>query len=62
MKRRRGPTLGRMNVSWRWEIGAPLVLLGTFIAVMTLSIAGAGPLFWAGVGLLVLGLLAFRTG
>jgi hypothetical protein len=61
-RRRRGPTLGGLSPSWRWEIGAPLVLLGTSIAISALAIANAGVLFWVGVALIVLGLAAFRAG
>ena len=61
-RRRRGPTLGGVNPSWRWEIGAPLVLLGSFIAVATVAVAGGGLLSWVGVGLVALGLAAFRAG
>ena len=51
-----------MNPSWRWEVGAPLLLVGTFVAVSTAALAGGGWLFWIGVALVALGVVAFRAG
>lgn len=53
-RRRRAPTLGRLNVSWRWEVAAPLFLMGALIAVFTIRVRGAEPIFWIGVALAAL--------
>ncbi len=56
---RRRPTLGgRKRMNLRWEVGAPLIVLGTIVAGLMLGVEGGGVLFWgaaltAGVGLAV---------
>ena len=52
---RRGPTLGGLRVSWRWEVGMPLVLLGFGIAALTVSADGLGGVFWVGAALVAVG-------
>ena len=57
-RRRRSPTLGKVQVSWRWEVGAPLVLMGALIAYIALSADGAGVIFWVGAGFIAVGAAA----
>jgi len=52
---RRGPTLGPVNISWRWEVGLPLLLLGVAIAALTVGADGLGGVFWAGTTLAAAG-------
>ena len=52
---RRGATLGRVNVSWRWEVGFPLVLIGALIAGLTVGLSGGAVLFWVGVAIAAVG-------
>jgi hypothetical protein len=54
---RRGATLGGLNVSWRWELGIPMLLLGAVIAGLTVGLAGAGLLFWFGAALVAAGVV-----
>ena len=51
--------MGRVNVSWRWELGAPLVLVGSVMAALTVGVRGGGLLFWVGVGLAAVGAALF---
>ena len=52
---RRGATLGKVNVSWRWEVGFPMVLVGALIAGLTVGLSGGGVLFWIGAALAAIG-------
>lgn len=56
--RRRRPTLGgtKSRVSMRWELGAPLIVMGILIAAYTLGARGGGLIFWAGALLAGVGL------
>lgn len=55
---RRGPTLGGVNPSWKWEVGAPLIFIGAVIAGVGANVRGGDFLFWAGVALVALGVVA----
>jgi hypothetical protein len=35
-------------VSWRWEVGLPLFVMGSVAALIAGSAEGGGGLFWAG--------------
>jgi hypothetical protein len=61
-RRRRslGPLGGR--VSLRWEIGAPLIVLGIVVAGLMLGIRGGGAIFWSAVVVAGLGLAALLEG
>jgi hypothetical protein len=64
MKRRRirrGPTLGGVNPSWRWEVAAPLALIGVVVAGVGAR-TGGDFLFWLGVALIALAAVAFSAG
>ena len=56
MRRRwRRGGLGGLSANRRWEIGLPLIILGTVIAGFTVGVRGAGGLFWLGAGLTAVG-------
>ena len=55
---RRGPTLGGVNPSWKWEVGAPLILIGAVVAGVGATVGGGAFLFWAGVAVVALGVVA----
>ena len=40
---------GRSAVSWRWEVGLPLFVMGTLTALLVASGDGSDVLFWAAV-------------
>jgi hypothetical protein len=52
---RRGPTLGPIKVSWRWEVGLPLLLIGVAMAALTVGAEGLGFVFWIGAALAAVG-------
>ena len=54
-KRRRRPPLGGLGGARRWEIGMPLLVLGSVIAGLTVGVRGAGVLFWIGAGVAAIG-------
>jgi hypothetical protein len=58
-RRRRGPRLGKLRISWRWEIGAPLLVLGALIAGTTVGVRGGDVLFWGGVAVTAIGAAVF---
>jgi hypothetical protein len=53
---------GRSAVSWRWEVGLPLFIIGTLTAVITASSDAGGILFWGGTALAAIGVAIFLTG
>ncbi len=55
MKRRRRPAMGGIPVSWRWEVGLPLLILGALLAGLTAGARGGDVLFWVGAALAALG-------
>lgn len=52
---RRGPTLGPVTISWRWEVGAPLFMIGVAIAALTVGVGSQGLVFWIGAGIAAVG-------
>jgi len=46
-------------VSLRWELGAPLLLMGVLVAAFTLGVRGGGVIFWGGALLAGVGLAIF---
>jgi hypothetical protein len=50
---------GGRHASLRWEVGAPLVVVGTILAGLMLGMRGGGVLFWAGAVLAGVGLALF---
>ena len=53
---------GRSAVSWRWEVGLPLFLMGSVTAFLAASADLSGVLFWAGVVAAAVGASAFLAG
>jgi hypothetical protein len=53
---------GRSAVSWRWEVGLPLFLMGGVTALLAASAELSGLLFWGGVAVAAVGASAFLTG
>ncbi len=40
---------GRSAVSWRWEVGLPLFVMGGLTALLVASAGNGGALFWGAV-------------
>jgi hypothetical protein len=57
-----GPTGGQMPVRWRWEVGLPLIVIGTLTAATVLGASDAGLIFWAGVLVAGIGVAIFFSG
>jgi len=51
---------GRSAISWRWEVGLPLVVIGSVTAAA--SAHGGGVLFWAGALIAGIGVALFLSG
>jgi hypothetical protein len=49
-------------VSWRWEVGLPLFVMGSVTAVITASAGGGGLLFWAAALIAGVGAALFVSG
>jgi hypothetical protein len=53
---------GRSAVSWRWEVGLPLFVMGSLTAVITSYADGGDLLFWAAVLVTAIGASLFFSG
>jgi hypothetical protein len=53
---------GRSAVSWRWEVGLPLFVMGSLTAVIASNADGAGLLFWAAALVAAIGASLFFSG
>jgi hypothetical protein len=53
---------GRSAVSWRWEVGLPLFLMGAVTAFLAASADLSDALFWGGVAVAAVGASAFFAG
>jgi hypothetical protein len=53
---------GRSAVSWRWEVGLPLFVLGSLTAMLTSDADGGDVLFWAAVLVAGVGATLFFSG
>ena len=53
---------GRSAVSWRWEVGLPLFVMGSVTAVIAGSASGGGLLFWGGALIAAIGVALFLSG
>jgi hypothetical protein len=64
MSRRRSfrPTGSRVAVRWRWEVGLPLIVIGTLMASTVIGVSGAEFIFWIGVLLAAIGAAVFFSG
>lgn len=59
---RRGPTLGGYSrVSRRWELGAPLIVIGGLVAVFMINVEGGQAFFWGGAVVAGVGLALFLS-
>jgi hypothetical protein len=56
------PPRGRVTVRWRWEVGLPLIVIGTLMAYTVSDVSGGEPIFWAGVLLAGIGVAVFFAG
>ena len=53
---------GRSAVSWRWEVGLPLFVMGTLTALLVASGEGSDVLFWGAVVIAGIGASLFFAG
>jgi len=53
---------GRSAVSWRWEVGLPLFVMGSLTAVLVASGEGSDLLFWGAVLVAGIGVSLFFSG
>jgi hypothetical protein len=51
-----------MGVRWRWEVGLPMIVIGTLTAGTVLGASNAGLIFWAGVLVAGVGVAIFFSG
>jgi hypothetical protein len=56
-----GPTLGGVTVSWRWEVGLPLFIIGTVLALAVIA-TDLTLVFWIGVLIAGVGASIFFSG
>lgn len=61
-RRRSWAPTGRLTVSWRWEVGLPLFVMGAVTAFAVINIEGAAVIFWAGVLAAGVGAALFLSG
>lgn len=52
---------GPIAVSWRWEVGMPLFVVGIAIAIVTVGIVGAGVVFWVEALMAAVGAAVFLS-
>jgi hypothetical protein len=53
---------GRSAVSWRWEVGLPLFVMGSLTAILVASGDGSTLLFWGAVLVAGIGASLFFAG
>ena len=53
---------GRSAVSWRWEVGLPLFVMGSLTALLVASGDGSDVLFWGAVVVAGIGASLFFAG
>jgi hypothetical protein len=53
---------GRSAVSWRWEVGLPLFVMGSLTALLVAAGNGSNVLFWAAVLVAGVGASLFFAG
>jgi hypothetical protein len=51
-----------VTVSWRWEVGLPLFVMGVVTAFAVINVEGAAVIFWAGVLAAGIGVALFLSG
>jgi hypothetical protein len=53
---------GRSAVSWRWEVGLPLFMMGALTVLIAASTDGSGFLLWGGALVAGVGAACFFSG
>ena len=53
---------GRSAISWRWEVGLPLFVMGSLTALLVASGDGSDVVFWAAVLVAGVGVSLFLSG
>jgi hypothetical protein len=53
---------GRSAVSWRWEVGLPLFVMGALTALISASAGASDALFWGGAAVAAIGASMFLSG
>ena len=53
---------GRSAVSWRWEVGLPLFVMGALTAILAASAELSDALFWVAVAVTAVGAWLFFAG
>lgn len=53
---------GRVTVRWRWEVGLPLIVVGSLMSATVFDVSGGEPIFWIGVLLACIGVAVFFSG
>jgi hypothetical protein len=53
---------GRSAVSWRWEVGLPLFVIGAVTSMLVAGTDGNGILFWSGAIVAGVGAALFFAG
>jgi hypothetical protein len=53
---------GRSAVSWRWEVGLPLFVMGALTALIAASSDLSGAIFWIAVAAAAVGAALFLGG
>ena len=53
---------GRSTVSWRWEVGLPLFVMGALTALIAAGTDAATGLFWGGTAAAAIGASLFFSG
>jgi hypothetical protein len=59
LRRRFRTPPGRSSVSWRWEVGLPLLVVGALTALISASAGDGGAIFWGGTTLASVGAAIF---
>jgi hypothetical protein len=54
--------MGGVKVSWRWEVGLPLFVMGALTAIAVISVVGGDAIFWGGVLVAAVGAAIFISG
>jgi hypothetical protein len=53
---------GRVAVRWRWEVGLPLIVVGTLMAYTVADVEGGDVFFWVGTLIAGIGVAVFFAG
>ena len=51
--------MGGLRISWRWEVGLPLLVMGALLAGVTAGVRGGAVWFWVGAALAAVGAALF---